>query len=93
MPLILGLLGIAAVIKGMVPRWRAKWGWGRGGSVPISIVGHCGVGLSFLLIAAGSAGLASRWNPVLDPVLVISGFLLFIAAGLYDSLNRGRPRP
>jgi hypothetical protein len=88
---VIALLGIAFVVKGLVPRWRAKWGWGRAGKAPISLPGHCGIGISFLLLAFGSSTKPAGWDPAFDTLLMLLGFAIFIAAGLYDTTRNRKP--
>jgi hypothetical protein len=88
---VIALLGIAFLIKGLVARWRAKWGWGRAGKAPISLLGHCGIGISFLMLAFGSAIKPAGWDPAVSILLMLLDFAIFIAAGLYDTTRNRKP--
>jgi hypothetical protein len=88
---VVGLLGIAFLIKGLVPQWRAKWGWGRAGKAPISLLGHFGIGTSFLVLAFGLTTKPAGWDPAVDTLLMLLGFAIFIAAGLYDTTRNRKP--
>ena len=90
---LLGLAFLATVVA-LVPRWRKRWGWGRTGNAgPISGVGWAGIILGLLIMGAG-VGTANRgwFDSFFSLLLVLGGFALFIAAGLYDSVRNGRAK-
>lgn len=85
---VVALLGLVFLIKGAVPRWRAKWNWGRGGIASISLPGHLGIGLSFFVLAFATARKPSDWDPAFDVFLLLLAFVIFISAGIYDTTRR-----
>ncbi|MGC4113108.1 MAG: hypothetical protein QM765_00195 [Myxococcales bacterium] len=88
-----GLALVAAVIA-LVPRWRKTWGWGRGGSAgPISSIGWVGIVLAFLLMGVAVMAQHHGWvDPPYSFVLSVSGFVLFMAVGAFDSARNSRKK-
>lgn len=89
------LLVVAAglALVALVPSWRRRWGWGRAGSGgPISAFGWVAIVCAVLLMAAGQAALQFRWfeESLAAGGLVVGGFVLFITAGIVDSVRRRR---
>lgn len=81
------ILALVFAVKVAVPKWRSKWGWGRANGYPISIRGHIGISVSFLLISLGCLAAFFGIQTNVAFFLPLAGFAGFIIAGLID-----RPR-
>ena len=90
------LLGLA-MAAGLVlasPWGRNRLGWGRARYIPITSVGATGIVLAFLIMAGTL--LAGAWGWLADDFFILvgllSGFVIFIASGLWDTLKHERRR-
>lgn len=79
-------LGVAVSVVALHPRWRSRWGWGRTGQAgPLSAFAWLAWIFAFLAISAtGFQFVAAHW--------VIVGFLLMVAAGIFDSVRNSKRR-
>lgn len=88
--ILLLLLATAALVVGLVPRWRDRMTWGRGADrYRVSRRGCLGATAAFLVMAAGPG--AERAGLVEAPVgfwILLAGFLLFLVVGLLDRPRR-----
>ena len=90
---LLALTIVMALV--LVSPWgRKRLGWGKAMYIPITSVGATGIVLAFLVMSG--ALLTGAWGWLADDFLVLigllSGFIIFIASGLWDALKRERRR-
>ena len=78
------ILALVFIIKVSVPHWRTKWGWGRVDGYSISVLGHIGISVGFLLISIGCLATYFDIQPDIALFLPLAGFAIFIIAGLLD---------
>ena len=80
------LLAAVALTLAFVPSWRQSLHWGRGsGSYPVRRSGCFAATSGFVIMAAGVGN--EHFRILQSPagmLLIMLGFLLFIAAGLLD---------
>jgi hypothetical protein len=78
-------IAVLFIVKGLFPRWRSAWGWGRGPVSPISIFGHLGISVGFLLISIGLFAGYFKIYPNIAFFSPLIGFSIFIFTGVFDS--------
>lgn len=81
------ILALVFAVKVSLPKWRSKWNWGRANGYPISIRGHIGISVAFLLISLGCLATFFDIQTNVAFFLPFAGFAVFIIAGFFD-----RPR-
>ena len=81
------VLALAFCIKAIVPSWQRKWGWGRGSNVPITVLGHAGIALAFLIIGASPLAAYFGFSTSFIPIVPFVGFVIFILAGVHDTVH------
>ncbi len=73
------LLTVIFISIAVNPRWRNKWGWGRGGQAgPLSLVGWGAWIFAFSSISAAAFGF-------LPPYFIFAAFVIVMVAGFYDA--------
>lgn len=78
-------LALAFCLKALIPSWRRRWGWGRGDNVSITLLGHAGIVLAFLIIGASSLAAYFGFNDGFVSILPFVGFVVFMLAGVHDT--------
>jgi len=82
------IMAVIFILKGLVPRWRNTWGWGRGAARPISILGHLGISIGFLFISIGSFASYYKIHPNIAFFLILAGGAIIIFTGVLDTFGR-----
>ena len=90
---LVALVAAALIAKGCIPSWRDKWGWGKGGAdIPITLLGHIGIAVAFVLLALGAMAAAYKLEFPFAATLPFVGFAVFLCAGVHDSLQARRKK-